>query len=205
MAELCNRTLKYNIMKKIAFIFSITLILTASACKKKSETTTTPTPSSTTTTTTGAPVQVSAATITVTSGAQTTTITGSCGWASAGGVHYIGAHDQNKNLRIFDATFNIENPPAQTTTYTLVAYNVNDTDPTHVSMSISEQIGNGLLEWDSSNSSGTITLVVTGNKVTVDLSGITLPAQTNSGFFTNLNTGDYANAGVLSGSLTFYK
>lgn len=191
-------------MKKIAILLSVFITLTS--CKKKEETTTPPpSNSSTSTTTTGSPVQVSAATITLTSGAQTTTITGSCGWASAGGVHYIGAHDQNKNLRIFEATFNIENPPAVTTTYTLVAYNINDTDPDHVSMSISEQVGNGLFEWDSSNTSGTITLVVSGNKVTVDLSGITLTAQTNSGVYTNLNTGDYANPGVLTGTLTFYK
>lgn len=193
-------------MKKIGFILTAALIITALACKKKKETTTPPTSnSSTSTTTTGAPVQVSAATITLTSGSKTTTITGSCGWATAGGVNYIGAHDTNKELRIFEATFNIQDPPAQTTTYTLTAYDVNDTNPAHVSMSIAEQIGNGLLEWDSSNSSGTVTLVVTGNKVTVDLSGVTLAAQTNSGFYTNLNVGDYANPGVLTGTLTFYK
>lgn len=191
-------------MKKIAILLSVFITLTS--CKKKEEAATpVASNSSTSTTTTGAPAQVSAATITVTSGAQTTTLTGSCGWATAAGVHYIGSHDQNKNLRIFEATFNIQDPPSQTTTYTLTAYDVNDTNPAHVSMSVSEQINNGLLEWHSTNSSGTITLVVSGNKITVDLTGISLAAQTNSGFYTNLNTGDYANPGVLTGKLTFYK
>lgn len=193
-------------MKTIVFILLLAVVLLA--CKKKDkDQQNDPTPLSTTTggSTTGGPVQTSVATITVTSGTKTTTLSGPCGWAVAGGVKYIGANDQANNKRVMEASFNIQDLPAQTTTYTLVAYDVNDTDPAHVSMSFTEISGNSLLQWSSGSTSGNLTLVVTGNKVTVDLSGITLKAQTNSGFYTNLNTGEYANPGVLSGTLTFYK
>lgn len=194
-------------MKTIVCILSLGIVLLACKKKEKEEqndpgpVSTTSTTSTTSSTTTPAGV----ASVTVTSGTKTTTLSGSCGWASAGGVNYIGAKDQNNSLRILETTFNIQNLPSQTTTYALVAYDVNDTDPTHVSMSFSEQIGNGLLEWSSTASSGNLTLAVTGNKITVNLTGISLKAQTNSGFYTNLNTGDYANPGVLSGTLTFYR
>ncbi|MES2131234.1 MAG: hypothetical protein V4506_02730 [Bacteroidota bacterium] len=193
-------------MKTTALILSILVILLS--CKRKSkEETNDPVVSSatTTTSTTSTPSQVSVASITLTSGAKTITVSGTCGWATVAGINYIGAKDQNKSLRVLEASFNIQSLPSQTTTYPLVAYDVNDTDPTHVSMSFSEQIGNGLLEWTSTSASANLKLVVSGNKVTVDLAGITLQAQTNSGFYTNLNTGDYANPGVLSGTLTFYK
>lgn len=192
-------------MKAIITILSV--LVMCSACKKKEakEESETPVVTSTTSTTTTTTTPASVASITVTSGTKTTTLSGSCGWATAGGVNYIGAKDQANSLRVLEASFNIQSLPAQTTTYALVAYDVNDTDPTHVSMSFSEQIGNGLLSWNSTATSGNLTLTVTGNKVTVNLAGISLAAQTNSGFYTNLNTGEYANQGVLSGTLTFYK
>lgn len=190
-----------------AMITILSAIVMCSACKKKEtkEETETPVVTSTTSTTTTTTTPASVASITVTSGTKTTTLSGPCGWANAAGMDYIGANDQANNLRTLYASFNIQSLPAQTTTYLLVADDVNDTDPTHVSMSFSEQIGNGLLEWSSTSSSGNLTLVVSGNKVTVNLSGISLQAQTNSGFYTNLNTGEYANPGILSGTLTFYK
>lgn len=188
-------------------IVSILLVLVmVSSCKKKTPAEEAETPVvASTTSTTSTPAQVSIANVTVTSGTKTTTLSGSCGWASAGGVKYIGAQDQVNSLKALEASFNIQNLPSQTTTYTLVAYDMNDTDPTHVSMSFSEQINGGLLEWSSIATSGNLTLVVSGSKVTVNLAGITLKAQTNSGFYTNLNTGEYANPGVLSGTLVFYK
>ncbi len=190
-------------MKTIVFVLSLATVLLA--CKKKEkEQQEDPVPVSTSSTTSTA-TPASVASVTVTSGTKTTTLSGSCGWATAAGVNYIGAKDQANSLRVLEASFNIQSLPAQTTTYALVAYDVNDTDPTHVSMSFSEQIGNGLLEWSSVASSGNLTLVVSGNKVTVNLAGISLKAQTNSGFYTNLNTGEYANPGVLSGTLTFYR
>lgn len=193
-------------MKTTVFILSLAIVLLA--CKKKEkEQPTDPVPSSTTTTgsTTSGPSQTSVATVTLTSGTKATIINGSCGWAVAGGVNYIGAKDQANNLRVMEASFNIQSLPSQTTTYSLVAYDVNDTDPTHVNMSFTELVGNGSLSWSSDASSGSLTLVVSGNKVTVNLAGISLKPQTNSGFYTNLNVGEYAKPGALSGTLTFYK
>ena len=202
--ELWHRILIPETMKAILSILSI--IVMFGSCKKKTPAEETETPVVTSTTsTTSTPAQVSVASVTVTSGTKTTTLSGTCGWASAGGVKYIGAKDQANSLRILEASFNIQDLPAQTTTYALMAYDVNDTNPAHVSMSFSEQRNGGLLEWNSVSSSGNLTLVVSGNKVTVNLAGITLQAQTNSGFYTNLNTGEYANPGVLTGALTFYK
>lgn len=191
-------------MKITIILFSAFIVF--ASCKKKTPSEQEEVPAATSTTsTTIAVTPVSVATITLTSGTKTTVINGSCGWSVAGGVNYIGANDQTKTLRVFEASFNIQTLPTQTTTYTLVAYNSTDTNPTHVSMSFSEQISGGLFDWDSSNSSGTMTIVVSGNKYSINLAGITLQAQTNSGFYTNLNVGEYANPGTLTGTLVFYK
>jgi hypothetical protein len=195
---------------KISAIILLVLVLSTSliACKKKKENTTTTT-SSGGGSTTSAPTPttgVSVANITVTTGSVTTTLTGPCGWAVAGGVNYIGANDQTLTQRAFAINFNIPNPPSQTTTYSIVASASNNgTSANIVDMSFAEIAGNSSLAWNSTNSSGSVTLVVSGNKVTVNLAGITLTAQTNSGFFTNLNVGELAKPGVLSGTLVFYK
>lgn len=144
------------------------------------------------------------ANIILTAGGQEFKITGPCGWASVAGTNYIGANQADNNLRTFSSYFNIAELPASTTTYTLVG-DSNDTDPTHITMNITEISGTTLISWNSKNTSGTLTLVVDGNKITADLAGIILYPQTESGFFTNGNTGAFANNGVLTGTLTFYK
>lgn len=192
-------------MKTIVCILSLAAVLVA--CKKKDkDPQNDPTPVSTTTggSTTSGPSQTSLATVTLTSGAKTTTITGSCLWSNSSvGRRYITSQDQNKNLRVLHIPFNISALPTQTTTYSLVPYDNNDTDPTHIFMSFTEQIGSGYLSWYSE--SGSLTLAVAGNKVTANLAGITLKADTVQSGFTNLNVGEYAKPGILSGSLTFYK
>jgi hypothetical protein len=142
--------------------------------------------------------------ITLTAGGQQFKVKGPCGWASAGGTNYIGANQESNNLRTFSAFFNIKTPPSTTTTYVLVD-DALDTDPTHIAMSISELSGSKLTEWSSGDTSGKLTLVVSGNKITANLSGITLQPTTNAGFYTSGNVGDFANPGVLTGTLTFYK
>jgi hypothetical protein len=144
------------------------------------------------------------ANIILTAGGQEFKITGPCGWASVAGTNYIGANQSDNKLRTFSSYFNIAALPASTTTYTLVE-DSNDTDSTHITMNITEISGTTLISWISKNTSGTLTLVVDGNKITADLAGITLYPQTQSGFFTNGNTGAFANNGVLTGTLTFYK
>lgn len=143
------------------------------------------------------------ANIILTAGGQEFKLKGPCGWAVAGGVNYIGANQSDNQLRIFSADFNISELPTETTTYTLVE-DVFDTDPSHITMNISELAGSKLTEWSSKNTSGKLTLTVEGNKITANLEGIILYAQTDSGLFTNGNTGAFANNGVLTGTLTFY-
>ncbi len=197
--------LKINTILLLAMVVSTSLI----ACKKKNESTTTTPTSTSGGTTTSSPTPttgVSIANITITTGSVTTKLTGPCGWAVAGGVNYIGANDQTLTQRVCAINFNISNPPSQTTTYSIVASASNNgTSANIIDMSFAEIAGNSSLAWNSTNSSGSITLVVSGNKVTVNLAGITLAAQTNSGFFTNLNVGELAKPGVLSGTLVFYK
>jgi hypothetical protein len=142
--------------------------------------------------------------ITLTAGGQEFKVKGPCGWASAGGNNYIGANQESNNLRTFSAFFNIPTPPSATTTYILVD-DALDTDPTHITMSISEISGSKLTEWSAGNTSGKLTLVVSGNKITANLSGITLQPATSAGAFTLGNVGAFANPGVLTGTLTFYK
>lgn len=154
-----------------------------------------------------APSGVGVADITLTVGGQQFTIDGPCGWASAGGVKYIGANQSDNNLKVFSTYFNIQELPAQTTTYVLVEDDT-DTDPSHITMNLTEIIPGTpptLIEWSSINTSGTLTLVVEGNKVTVDLTGIVLKAGTGASGYTNGNVGAFANNGTLSGTLTFYK
>lgn len=197
--------LKITTFLILAVLLSTSLV----ACKKKKENTTTTPANTSGGSTTSAPTPttgVSIANITVTTGSVTTTLTGPCGWAVAGGVNYIGANDQTLTQRVCAINFNIPNPPSQTTTYSIVASASNNgTSANIVDMSFAEIAGNNLLEWSSTNTSGSVTLVVSGNKVTVNLAGITLKAQTSSGFFTNLNVGELAKPGVLSGTLVFYK
>jgi hypothetical protein len=131
-------------------------------------------------------------------------LNGPCGWATAAGTNYIGANHSSNNLRTFSAFFNISELPSQTTSYTLVE-DGSDTDPTHITMNITEINGDTLTEWHSQTTSGTLTMVVTGNEINVNLSGITLYPQTNPGFFTSGNVGAFANSGALTGTLTFYK
>ena len=131
-------------------------------------------------------------------------LNGPCGWASAAGTNYIGANHASNNLKTFSSYFNISELPAQTTSYTLVEDGT-DTDPTHITMNITEINGDTLTAWHSKTTSGTLTLVVNGNVVTANLAGITLYPETNPGFFTSGNVGAFSNNGALSGTLTFYK
>lgn len=192
-------------MKSVICVLLLALAL--QGCKKKDkDQQNDPAPVSTTTggSTTSGPSQTSVATLTLTSGTKTTTLTGTCAWSNTTiGRRYITAQNQNRSLRVLHVPFNIQSLPTQTTTYSLVTYDANDTDPTHVFMSFSEQIGSGYLSWYST--SGNLTLAVTGNKVTVNLAGITLQADTVQSGLTNLNVGEYAKPGVLSGSLSFYR
>lgn len=183
--------------KTLTVIMSVAFVTLLSACKKdddKLSTNSSTNPSNPSAT----------ADITLTAGGEEFKVVGPCGWAVAGGTHYIGANHATNSQRAFSAFFNIDNLPSATTTYTLVQ-DANDTDPTHITMNITEIASDTITEWSSTNTSGSLTLVVEGNKVSVNLSGITLAAQTNSGFFVNGNVGNFANPGVLSGTMIFYK
>lgn len=144
------------------------------------------------------------ANITLTAGGQEFKIIGPCGWASIGGIKYIGANHAENSLRAFSTYFNILELPTTTTSYTLVE-DTSDENPTHITMNIAEISDTKVTAWNSSNTSGTLTIVVTGNKYTVDLTGIVLTANSPSSGFENGNIGAFANNGTLSGTLTFYK
>lgn len=143
------------------------------------------------------------ANITLTAGGEQYKIQGPCGWASAGGTRYIGANDAVSSLKVFTTFFNLESPPKQTTTYTLIADQF-DEDPGHITMNITEIKNGGLFEYSSTNTSGKLTLVVSGKKITANLDGITLKPTTESFFYTSLNTGAFTQTGTLSGTLEFY-
>jgi len=135
--------------------------------------------------------------ITLTVGSQQITVKGPCGWAVAGGVHYIGANHETDNLRVFETNFNIENPPSATTTYTLVDDQF-DESPSHIWATVTQMQGGSFIEWTSFDGSGNMTLNVSGDKITVNLSGIVL--EPGSG-----NAAPYNGNGTLSGTLTFYR
>lgn len=150
------------------------------------------------TSTTTPPTEEGSANITLTlTNGQLFQLSGPCGWAVAGGANYIGANHSSNSLKTFSTYFNIPELPSQTTTYTLVDDQF-DTDPTHITMNITEIIGSSWIEWTSTDVSGSLTLVVQGNKVTADLSGITLEGGSS-------NASPYNANGTLSGTLTLYK
>ena len=138
-------------------------------------------------------------TLTLTNG-EKVHIKGPCGWAVAMDVPYIGANHADNNLLIFHCSFNISAPPSSTTTYTLVADN-QDTDPAHAWINVTLVKNGSIIGWSSTDASGSVTLNVTGKKVTVNLNGIGLKAS--DGF--NANPAPYDAAGALSGSLEFYR
>lgn len=141
--------------------------------------------------------------ITLTAGGEQYKIQGPCGWASAGGTRYIGANEASNSLKTFSVFFNLENPPAKTTTYTLTGDSF-DEDPGHITMNITEIKSGGMFEYTSTNTSGKLTLVVSGKKITVNLDGIILKPTTESMIYKSLNTGAFSQPGTLSGTLEFY-
>lgn len=173
-------------MKFLVFIALSTSTLLA--CKKDE-----PTPSSSNPTTQEGQANI---TLTLTNG-EVFQVNGPCGWATSMGVNYIGANHASNSLRVFETTFNIDELPDQTTTYTLVDDQF-DTDPTHIYMNITEIMGSTWVEWTSHDLSGQLTLVVQGNTVTANLNGIALESGSSNASPFNAN-------GVLSGTLTLYK
>jgi hypothetical protein len=195
------KTKKYNFKMKrknklVCVLISMMAILFISCDKGDDDSESTPTAET--------PAAVSEANITLTAGGQEFKIIGPCGWASVGGTKYIGANHAENNLRAFSTYFNILELPTTTTTYTLVE-DTSDENPAHITLNITEISGTKITAWNSSNTSGTLTIVVTGNKYTVDLTGIVLAANSPSSGFENGNIGAFANNGTLSGTLTFYK
>lgn len=151
-----------------------------------------------------APSTEGKADIILTAGASQFKLAGPCGWATAMGAKYIGANDAKNKLKVFSTYFDIPNPPSVTTTYILTDNN-EFKDPKYITMNISETAGMKLTEWKSTKTSGSLTLKVEGNKITADLSGITLSSTTSKGFYEDGNVGDFAKDGKLTGTLTFYK
>ena len=189
--------------KTIVLIFGIATLI---ACKKTENVSDKNTEKNTEKTTEiSAETETNSADITLTAGDEQYKIKGSSGWSSVAGTHYIGAKDDENSLKTFSAFFNLENLPAQTTTYTLVK-DQTDTDPTHIWMNITEIRKGGLFEYTSDDASGKLTLVVSGNKITADLSGIILqPSLKDPMIYENLNVGGFSKPGTLSGKLEFYK
>lgn len=125
-------------------------------------------------------------------------LNGSCGWASAGGVKYIGCKDDNNSLRVVDITFNIDELPNSNTTYNIKATDFSDTLKSNVNLNFTEMIGGTFVEWNSNDNSGNITLVIEGKKVTANLVNIKLSAGTD-------NAVKYNKEGTLNGNIVFYK
>jgi hypothetical protein len=144
-----------------------------------------------------APQGVANITLTTTDGEEFK-LNGPCGWAYAAGVGYIGANQENDNLKTFSVDTNLTALPATTTTYTITD-DVLDEAPNKITMHLVKfNGGSSFTSFDGFVGSGTLTLVVEGNKVTADLSGIDLAADES-------NPSPFTQDGTLTGTLTFYK
>lgn len=123
---------------------------------------------------------------------------GPCGWAFAGGVGYIGANQEDDALKTFSVDTNLTTLPTETTTYTITD-DVTDEDPAKITMHfVKFNGGSSFTSYDGYAGSGTLTLVVNGDEITADLSGIDLEAETG-------NPAPYNVDGALSGTLKFYR
>ena len=136
-------------------------------------------------------------TLTTTTG-ETFKLNGPCGWAYAGGVGYVGANQTGDPLKTFSVDTNLTSLPTATTTYT-ITNDVLDESPTKITMHFVKMNTSGsYTSFDGYIGSGNLTLAVDGNKVTANLAGITLKAD-------SANAAPYNHDGALSGTLTFYK
>ncbi|MFT3795012.1 hypothetical protein [Flavobacterium sp.] len=144
-----------------------------------------------------APTGVANVTLTTTGGTEFK-LNGPCGWAYAAGVGYVGANQEGDVLKTFSVDTNLTALPASTTTYTITD-DATDEDPTKITMHFTKMNSNGTYtSFDGYVGSGELTLVVSGNEVTADLSGILLEADAANAAPLNQN-------GTLSGTLKFYK
>lgn len=142
------------------------------------------------------PAGVANITLTTTGGAEFK-LNGPCGWAFAGGVGYIGANQEGDALKTFSVDTNLTALPTETTTYTITD-DVLDEAPNKITMHFTQFSGSSFTSYDGFVGSGTLTLVVNGNEITADLSGIDLEAETG-------NPAPYNVDGTLSGALKFYR
>ena len=187
-------------MKTLKNTFAILLAVLTLSCSKDEETTTPKQQTS----------PAGTADLKITAGQANKTIVGTCGWSTAQGVNFVAAKDNSNSTRVLNINFNIPTPPSETTTYIIKSASDNSTDPKHVKMSFSEIVGNTLFEWNSNTAiqlflNKQLKVVVEGNKLSIDVNGISLKAQTDAGLFTNGNVGEFAKNGELSGTLIFYK
>lgn len=143
------------------------------------------------------PAGIADITLTTTGGTEFK-LNGPCGWAYAAGVGYIGANQADDALKTFSVDTNLTELPSETTTYTITD-DVLDEDPSKITMHfVKFNSGSSFTSFDGYVGSGTLTLVVNGNQVTANLSGITLEAETT-------NVAPYNLDGALSGTLKFFK
>ena len=136
-------------------------------------------------------------TLTTTPGGTEFKLNGPCGWAYAAGVGYVGANQLNDSSKAFSIDTNLTELPTETTTFT-ITNDIFDEDPLKVSIHFIDFEDSGYTSFDGFIGSGTVTFVVEGNKVTVNLAGVTLRAD-------DANDAPYNQDGALTGTLTFYR
>ncbi|MET6996276.1 hypothetical protein [Chitinophaga defluvii] len=165
---------------------------------------------------------------TLTAGGKEFKVVGACGTLEAGygdkKIKKIAGNHGAVPTRAMTISFVNNELPAKTTKYTIVKAKkigeAPDPDPTHVTIWVGEIINkyeNGQIvsttntSWTSDNNSGQITINVNGNKMTVNLEGITLKPRTaaDNPFPSKLdvlgNTGAFASNGKLSGTIDISK
>lgn len=124
-------------------------------------------------------------------------LNGPCGWAYAAGVGYVGANQLNDSSKAFSIDTNLTELPTETTTFT-ITNDILDENPLKVSVHFIDYEGSGYTSFDGYIGSGTVTFVVEGSKVTVNLAGVTLAPD-------SVNDAPYNQNGELTGTLTFYR
>jgi hypothetical protein len=169
-----NRTAMYTLL--------MLLVVMASSCKKGGENDP------------NGKVGNGTATLVVNNSSSTTyTVTGTCTF-----------NDYSTTISIVEGT-NIcsvilnEPLPTTTKTYTLVKSDFNDEDPTHATMGFSLVTNSSITDWSSDNSSGTVTLNVSGGAINCTFNNIVLQPSVV------YNSGELANPARCSATFTVYR
>lgn len=125
-------------------------------------------------------------------------INGVCGAVSSMGTLTIAVTDDSIPAKSFTINFNTDKLPENSSSYTIVKYNVEDKNATNISLSYADMRSTDQMLWESNNKTGKLYFVVNGNEIKCTFSKLTLQPSMM------YNKGGLDAPATVSGELTIY-